>query len=140
MARMKLEVQGLDGIMKRLNNANADVKQAVNRALTETHRIVTEKADTAIQQHRETGLTERSLRRNAVIEWQGNVAEVKVGFDIAHGGLASVFLMYGTPRRTPPMKAVPALYNAFFGKSTQQEYIRAQEEILYDAIREAESK
>lgn len=136
MARMKLEVQGLDGIMKRLNNANADVKQAVNRALTETHRIVTEKADTAIQQHRLTGQTERSLRRNAVIEWQGNVAEVKVGFDIAHGGLASVFLMYGTPRKKKDQK----LYNAFFGKSTQQEYIRAQEEILYDAIREAESK
>ena len=136
MARMKLEVQGLDDIMKRLNNANADVKQAVNRALTETHRIVTEKADTAIQQHRLTGMTERSLRRNAVIEWQGNTAEVKVGFDIAHGGLASVFLMYGTPR----VKKVQALYNAFFGKSTQQEYIRAQEEILYDAIREAESK
>lgn len=136
MARMKLEVQGLDGIMKRLNDANADVKQAVNRALTETHRIVTEKADTAIQQHRLTGMTERSLRRNAVIEWQGNVAEVKVGFDIAHGGLASVFLMYGTPRKKKDQK----LYNAFFGKSTQQEYIRAQEEILYDAIREAESK
>lgn len=136
MARMKLEVQGLDGIMKRLNDANADVKQAVNRALTETHRIVTEKADTAIQQHRLTGQTERSLRRNAVIEWQGNVAEVKVGFDIAHGGLASVFLMYGTPRKKKDQK----LYNAFFGKSTQQEYIRAQEEILYDAIREAESK
>lgn len=136
MARMKLEVQGLDGIMKRLNNANADVKQAVNRALTETHRIVTEKADTAIQQHRETGLTERSLRRNAVIEWQGDVAEVKVGFDIAHGGLASIFLMYGTPR----IKKDQKLYNAFFGKSTQQEIVRAQEEILYDAIREAESK
>lgn len=136
MARMKLEVQGLDDIMKRLNDANADVKQAVNRALTETHRIVTEKADTAIQQHRLTGQTERSLRRNAVIEWQGNVAEVKVGFDIAHGGLASVFLMYGTPRKKKDQK----LYNAFFGKSTQQEYIRAQEEILYDAIREAESK
>lgn len=136
MARMKLEVQGLDSIMKRLNDANADVKQAVNRALTETHRIVTEKADTAIQQHRLTGMTERSLRRNAVIEWQGNVAEVKVGFDIAHGGLASVFLMYGTPRKKKDQK----LYNAFFGKSTQQEYIRAQEEILYDAIREAESK
>ena len=134
MARMKLEVQGLDGIMKRLNDANADVKQAVNRALTETHRIVTEKADTAIQQHRLTGMTERSLRRNAVIEWQGNVAEVKVGFDIAHGGLASVFLMYGTPRKKKDQK----LYNAFFGKTTQQEYIRAQEEILYDAIREAE--
>ena len=136
MARIKLEVQGLDGIMKRLNDANADVKQAVNRALTETHRIVTEKADTAIQQHRLTGQTERSLRRNAVIEWQGNVAEVKVGFDIAHGGPASVFLMYGTPRKKKDQK----LYNAFFGKSTQQEYIRAQEEILYDAIREAESK
>lgn len=136
MARMKLEVQGLDGIMKRLNDANADVKQAVNRALTETHRIVTEKADTAIQQHRLTGQTERSLRRNAVIEWQGDVAEVKVGFDIAHGGLASVFLMHGTPRKKKDQK----LYNAFFGKSTQQEYIRAQEEILYDAIREAESK
>ena len=134
MARMKLEVQGLDGIMKRLNDANADVKQAVNRALTEPHRIVTEKADTAIQQHRLTGMTERSLRRNAVIEWQGNVAEVKVGFDIAHGGLASVFLMYGTPRKKKDQK----LYNAFFGKTTQQEYIRAQEEILYDAIREAE--
>lgn len=136
MARMKLEVQGLDSIMKRLNDANADVKQAVNRALTETHRIVTKKADTAIQQHRLTGQTERSLRRNAVIEWQGNVAEVKVGFDIAHGGLASIFLMYGTPRK----KKDQMLYNAFFGKSTQQEYIRAQEEILYDAIREAESK
>ena len=136
MARIKLEVAGLDGIMKRLNNANADVKHAVNRALTETHRIVTEKADKVAKKHHVSGDTEESLRRNAVIEWQGDVASVKVGFDIAHGGLASIFLMYGTPR----MKKDQQLYNAFFGKSTQQEIVRAQEEILYNAIREAESK
>ena len=134
MQKMQMQVEGLDALMERMQKLGADTRSAVNKALIETHKIVTDKAEAAISPHRRTCATEASLRREAVPEWNGDVASIKVGFDIENGGLSSIFLMYGTPHIKPDK----TLYEAFFGKDTIKEIVEAQEKVLYTAIHSAE--
>lgn len=134
MQKMQMQVEGLDALMERMKKLGADTRSAVNKALIETHKIVTDKAEAAIKPHRRTGATESSLRREAVPEWSGDVANIKVGFDIENGGLPSLFLMYGTARIKPDT----TLHNAFFGKDTIKEIVEAQEKAIYNAIHSAE--
>lgn len=134
MQKMQMQVEGLDALVERMQKLGVDTRSAVNKALIETHKIVTDKAEAAIKSHKRTGATEASLRREAVPEWNGDVASIKVGFDIENGGLPSIFLMYGTARVKPDT----ALYDAFFGKDTVKEIVEAQEKALYDVIHSEE--
>lgn len=130
-SKMKLEFDGFNEVMERLKNLDGNVRQTSEKALKETHRIVTAKAEEAIRPHKRSGRTEQSLQRQAKVNWQGSLGTVDVGFDIEHGGLPSIFLMYGTPR----MKKDQKVYNAFFGKATLKEVFLRQEEVFYNEIR-----
>ncbi len=129
--KTRIEFEGFDEAIARLTKLNGDVKSITEKALKKTHSIITEKAEEAIAPHKETGLTEKSLHRQANIEWAGTLASVETGFSIREGGLASIFLMYGTPR----MKKDQKLYNAFWSNSTKNEITEAQEEIFFEEIR-----
>lgn len=129
--KAKIEFDGFDEVVSRITNLGGDVKGITEKALKETHKIITAKAEEAIKPHYKTGATEKSLNRDAKISWAGTIGSVEVGFDISNGGLPSIFIMYGTPR----MKKDQKLYNAFFGKSTKNEVMQAQEEIFNDEIR-----
>lgn len=129
--KTRIEFEGFDEVIARLTKLDGDIKGVTEKALRETHKAITKKAETAIAPHKETGATEKSLKRNAEIEWVGSEASVRTGFSIRNGGLASIFLMYGTPR----MKKDQNLYNAFFGNKTRKEVMEIQEQIFYDEIR-----
>lgn len=141
MARMKLEIEGLNEFLNRIQLLDGNIRQTTEQALRETHQIVTKKAENAMSAaylpakgKYSTGETLKHLRRNAAIEWKGDVAEVPVGFDIKRGGLVSIFLMYGTPR----MHKDQALYDAFFGNRTRKEIVEAQENVFWNEIRRLE--
>lgn len=136
--RMSLEFEGFEEVISRLTKLEGDVKATTEKALKETHRIVTQKAEEAIQKENlpakgkySIGDTLESLKREANIEWAGTLAEVPVGFSIREGGLASIFMMYGTPRYMKNQK----LYNAIWGKATHDEISKVQEDIFYEEIR-----
>ena len=129
--KTRIEFDGFEEVIARLTKLDGDIKGVTEKALRETHKVITKKAETAIAPHKQTGATEKSLKRNAEIEWVGTLASVEVGFDISHGGLPSIFLMYGTPR----MKKDQNLYNAFFGNKTKKEVMELQETLFYDEIR-----
>lgn len=129
--KTRIEFEGFEEVIARLKKLDGDIKGVTEKALKETHKVITKKAETAIAPHKQTGATEKSLKRNAEIEWAGSLASVEVGFDISNGGLPSIFLMYGTPR----MKKDQNLYNAFFGTKTKKEVMELQESIFYDEIR-----
>lgn len=131
MPKMKLEFDGFDEAIKRLTKLNGNVKGTVEKALEKSNRIVREKAGAAMNPHNETYATIKSLRSDVKVEWAGTQATMPVGFDISKGGLAHIFLMYGTPR----MKKDQKLYNAFYGTGTKNEVHKIQEEIFYDEIR-----
>lgn len=130
-AKFKVEFEGFDEVMNRLKKLNGDMRGTTEKALKETHSIVTNKAQAAIAPHRRTGRTEASLYRAGDVRWSGETAFVWTGFPIHEGGLPSIFLMYGTPR----MKKDQQLYNAFFGAATKKQVLSSQEDIFYEAIR-----
>lgn len=126
-----IEFDGFDEVLERLKKVDGDIKQTTTKALKETHKIITRKAESAIAPHKLTGVTEKSLKREAKIEWSGTLASVETGFSILEGGLASIFLMYGTPR----MKKDQAMYNAFWSKKTHDEVREAQEKTFFNELR-----
>lgn len=131
MPKMKIEFEGFDEVIKRLKNLEGDLRGTTEKALKETHEFVTQNAEKEIARHRLTGATEASLDRQAKVQWSGEKATVHVGFNIREGGLASIFLMYGTPR----VKKDQKLYNAFYGSRTISEIRKIQENVFYDEIR-----
>ena len=128
--KVYLEFEGLDWYLHKFTKVEANVPKITEKALKKAHKIITKKAEEAIYPHNKTYQTEKSLRREAEVEWEGTLASIKTGFSISEGGLASIFLMYGTPR----MKKDQKLYNAFWSKSTQDEVKKAEKEIFQEEL------
>ena len=128
-----MQFDGMDAIIRQLEQLEVDVQETVTGALQEAGQLVTEQARAAIQPHRRTGKTEASLIENPPVEWTGTQAAVNVGFDINNGGLPSIFLMYGTPR----MKKDTKLYNAFYGAQTQKKIEQIERDALNAAVEKA---
>lgn len=124
--RLTLDFAGMDKIIKEYEAMGGNLTEAAEAALKATHAIVTPKLQAAIAPHKQSGDTEASLSVSAEIEWDGTKAAVPVGFKIRNGGLASIFLMYGTPRMQPDK----ALYNAIYGASTLREVSEKQAEVF----------
>ncbi len=142
-----IEFDGFEESIARLNKLNGNVKSISEKALKKTHKIITQKAQDAITQHNDTYQTEKTLRKEAEIKWDGTIASVKIGFSISEGGLASIFLMFGTQSHAvsnqygknlgvaEETKKDAKMYNAFFGSSTRREVAEAQKEIFNSEIR-----
>jgi hypothetical protein len=130
MARITIDFDGFDKALERFEEMEKDIKPAVEKGLKESHRAITPGAKSAISPHHVSGATAGSLRETSIVEWSGNVAEIKVGFNIAEGGLPSVFLMYGTPKMRPDMK----LWSAFFGSATLKRIRDAQEDAVMEEL------
>lgn len=48
-----------------------------------------------------TGETMEHLNEDMAVNWEGNMARMKLGFNLQDAGLVSIFLMYGTPKHAP---------------------------------------
>lgn len=133
MSKIEMQFDGMDAIIRQLEQLEVDVRQTVTDALQEAGQLVTEQARAAIQPHGRTGKTEASLRENPTVEWTGTEAAVNVGFDINNGGLPSIFLMYGTPRMKKDIK----LYNAVYGAETKKKIEQIERDALNAAVEKA---
>lgn len=131
MARFRVEFDGLDELINRISKLDGNVKNVTEKALKATHAYITPKLHGDMSKHNRTGRTDSSTAENAKISWVGDVAHVSIGFDIANGGLASIFLMYGTPRNKKDQK----LYNDIYGKTTTQAVRDLQQDIFYQELR-----
>ena len=133
---MPKKTLGLDysefGILtKQLQEMDGNIKKTTEEALKKSQRHVHQKLGQEMQKHNRTYATVRSLVDNPTVTWVGNTrAEIPVGFSIREGGLASIFLMYGTPR----MAKDQALYNAIYGKKTSDEIAEIQRNVFFDEI------
>lgn len=89
------------------------LKKATENALKATDEYLTPEIEKAMQasphNFKRTGKTAGTLDKNYDVEWTGRVAKVKVGFKISEGGLASIFLAYGTPHIKPDVNLRKAL-------------------------------
>lgn len=132
MARLKIEFDGFDEMIKQFEEMEKDLKPAVEKALEASFEVVTPGIKAIIPSHRETGSTEDSLIKVPEVKWNGNVGEVKVGFDLTKE-IASQFLIYGAkasvtgvPDRAPDMR----LWNAIFGSAVTKKVAEVQKEIF----------
>lgn len=128
---MRLEFDGFDDVINRLKKMEGDTKKVSEKALAKTFELVTPKIQSAMAPHNDSGTTTESIVTSPHIEWAGSIGSVDIGFDIPHGGLPSVFLMYGTPKMAPDR----GLYNAVYGNKIKQLVHDTVEEIFYNEIR-----
>lgn len=149
MSRIGIDENLFSEYLNHIKTLGGDIKATTEEALKATHAYITPNIKRDIQKHKRTGKTERSLIDKAEIKWEGLVAEVRVGFDIANGGLPSLFLMYGTPKHAPAnqygkydgavggIEKDEQLYNDIYGTRTNREVKKIQEEILAEAVKKA---
>lgn len=138
MARMSLIFKGFEDLAYQIEQAEKDLRGAVNEALTETQGIIQSNTRQAAAKYTKGGTKYSTGRMLAAVkadtgpEWSGTVASVGVGFDLGKpGGYHSIFVMYGTPR----MKKDVKLYNAIRGARTKQQVAQAQERIMQDHLK-----
>lgn len=137
--RIGLTFKGFEELASKLDELQGDLKKVTEESLKVSHEVVTKRLKKAIRKNNlpqkgkySTGLTEKLLKTDADVEWEGTVARVKVGFDLSKS-LTSIFLMYGSPRYDP----VPGMKSAIYGKASIKEREELQKKIFDKAIKEA---
>ena len=127
--KLRLEFTGFEEMAERLDKLGGDLKKTTEKALIETHKLLTPKVEEAFKRHdvKYSHSTMKSLKKDPKVEWNGSTAEIGVGFKISEGGFPSIFIMYGTPRMQPDKK----VYNSIYGNKKKvkelQEGIFAEE-------------
>lgn len=129
--KMTVDFKGFEEIYSKLDKLSANTKEITTKALQESYNKVTPNIKNAISSHKLTGQTEKSLREKEKVNWNGFNGYINVGFDISNGGLASIFLMYGTPKMKPDKK----LYNSIYGTKIKKEVKEIQEKIFSEQLK-----
>lgn len=126
-----MQFSGAASMLTRFDELSASgCAKAIGQALRETHKIVTPKLHAEMKKHNRTGKVEASIVDDARVTIEGDYISMPVGFDLDHGGLPSIWLMYGTPKQAPDT----ALYEALFGRKTAGEIARVQRQAIKQAM------
>lgn len=129
-----VEIKGFDQVINKLYRMHGSaLKPVIEDCLEVIPPMVNPSLESDMQPHNRRGRTVKSLDRENKIEWSGTTASMPVGFHIRKGGLASVFLMYGTARHAPNhpgTKADQKLYDDIMGDATDKRIARKQQEIF----------
>lgn len=137
--KLYVELSGFEDLIVRLDELVDDVRPAISDALEQAAEMVETDTEAAMsrknlpaQGRYSTGDTERSIVRNARVDWSGTKGEIGLGFDKTKKG-AGGFLITGTPRMRPNWK----LEDIYARKKYQKEVNEAIQEALENAIEEA---
>lgn len=128
---MKLDLKGLEEMLERIKRAGGNIEQAAEKALKESAEPFYDDLQAGIKEYHDTGDTELSLRTTNV-KWEGNVATLKVGFDMKKGGLPALFIEYGTPKQKPRPFIRPAITR------NKPKARKIQQKVLSDILKELE--
>ena len=121
------ELAGSTGVKRAVESAQKASKQYVNQQLNSA---MSKGNLPAGGKYSNDERTRKSIDSELSVEWQGDTAEMAVGFNLKESGLTSIFLMYGTPSMDP----VKGLKAAIYGAKTQKEVARLQEEAVYKVM------
>lgn len=139
MARNKIGLQfsGLEEMIERLEAAEASIKTATEAALKASKQVVNEglTRDTTNGNFPAggkyaTGALKKSIDKDFNVKWEGTAASLKIGYDFQTSGMASIFLMYGTPK----MPKVQKIYDDIYGTRTKRKIAKAQEDAMQKVI------
>lgn len=137
MGKIKFEFDGMEEMMKVLENYEGAVEKATEAALEAAERLTENKIEKVFVKKNmpskgvyATGTTKRSIGHNSKVYWEGAVASIDIGFDFEKSGITSIYLMYGTPR----MKPVKGLKAAIYGNASRKAQAEAEKEAFYKVI------
>lgn len=133
MARLKLQFDAWQELGENLDKLGGDLRATTEEALKKSHAAITPGIAASFGKHNDSGTMMGTLREESKVEWEGLTASIPIGFDIGAGGVASVFLMYGTPRMSPDRKT----YNAIYGAKVKKQINEIQKEVFTKAIERA---
>ena len=129
---LRLDADGFDALIRRLESLGGNVKKAVADALGQAAETIAEDTKEAIASSNlpaggkySKGNTAKSIITDASVNWQGDVAWVPVGFDFNAQG-AGGYLITGTPRMKPDAK-LEQIY-------TRKKYMRQLQEDMQEVI------
>ena len=125
-----IDFSELEILSEEIKKMDGDVKKTSEKALIESQKYVAKNLHTEMKKHYLTGQTENSIVEDGEVKWIGNTASIGIGFSVSEGGLASIFLLYGTPKMEKDQK----LYNTIFGKKTKEEISNIQAKAFNDEI------
>lgn len=135
---LKLELSGFGALLTELDKLGGDLKPVITDALTQMGETIGDDTMDAVSKSNlpasgkySRGDTEKSIVRNPKVNWQGQLAEINVGFDYGKDGAGGV-LITGTPR----MKPVHALQRIYKQKKYMKQRETDMSDIVMDAIHE----
>lgn len=129
--KVKVDFAGFKEAAEKLDRLGGDLRGATEEALLKSKRMVHKQVGQAMAPHNKTFGTIRSLVSDEKVTWFSTRAVIQVGFDLEHGGMPSIYLMFGTPKMEPDKK----LYNSIYGSATKKKVRDLQEQIFNEAIR-----
>ena len=144
MAKKKkngFDTSALEKYAERLEAAGGHdaIKRAVNEGMAATKREINNKITKLMQPSNlpaggkySTGDTLDSLDKSEAVKWDGNIAELPLGFDMSKSGLSSIMLMHGTPTMAP----VKGLKEAIKGQGAKRSAMREQEAAMQKILEE----
>lgn len=137
--RLSLELSGFDEIITKLDELYEDVRPILTEAMENAAEMVEYDTEAAVKKAHlpahgrySTGDTEKSIVRNAKVEWSGTVGEIGIGFDKTKKG-AGGFLITGTPRMRPDWE----LERMYTQKKYKREVQETISDVLFNAMDEA---
>lgn len=140
MARNKigLQVEGFEEYMAKLDEIGGSqaMKRGVESALKASKQYVNPLINQAMTNlpakgKYSTGDTKKSIDTDMKVDWEGQTASIKVGFDFQKSGMKSIYLMYGTPKMSP----VKGLKATIYGSKTKKQIAELQGEALNKVIK-----
>lgn len=111
---------GFEELIAKIEKAGGTAEKAATAAVKEDAEFTRNQLLAFIKKHKETGATENSLVPINVESYRGKIS-CKVGFSITNGGLAAVFLNYGTPKIAPTLFIDKAFNNKKKRQAIQEE-------------------
>ena len=149
MSRFSVKVQGLDTYLQTLNKVNGNIRGAIDTALINTHELITNQIKEALTKgvpiksggtskpinivSKGSGNMARSFLDEIAVDWYGDRAFIRVGFDQSESMHATYMMITGTAYTKPSKK----LYNAIYGAATKKKVAEIQKQALIEAIEEA---
>lgn len=131
MAKIGLKFNGVEAILKTIDNMGLNVHDAAEEALKASYDLVTKQVETELIKYKtNTGNMRESFYNSETVKWIGQTASVKSGFDQKESMHATYMMITGTPYRKPDKN----LYNAIYGAATKKAIKQIQEETLMKLI------
>lgn len=122
-------------LQEKIAKANGNLERAVERSMEAAADFLNPDFKAGIAKHRRTGRTERALIERPNVEWNGNKATLKTGFSVREGGLAAIFINFGTKRGAAKDPFIDRAISRNRKKITE-----AQQTILMDELKELGEK